>query len=105
MSQRVASRSVVVLNSQGLHARPADMLVKLASEFDADIEIVKNGEHVNGKSILSVITLAAEQGTQLSITANGSDAEDAVAALAELFGRAFDECDPAAEACGDEQSE
>lgn len=83
------SRTVTVLNDQGLHARPADMLVRCAQRFDSDIQLVKDGEPVDGKSILSVLTLAAEQGTMISIQARGPDAESAVAALAELFESKF----------------
>jgi len=82
-------RSVVVTNPQGLHARPVDLFVKLASQFDAKVEIVKSGERVDGKSILSVLTLAAEQGTQLSLEATGHDAKAALDALVELVESGF----------------
>ena len=82
---------MTVCNPQGLHARPADMFVRLALQFAAHIAIVKDGEQFNGKSILSLLTLAAEQGTELVLRADGPDAEEALEALAELFGRGFDE--------------
>jgi phosphotransferase system HPr (HPr) family protein len=85
------SRKVVVTNPHGIHARPADMLVKLANKFQADISIVKGSERVDCKSILSILCLAATQGTELSIEAAGNDAEQAVAALAELAGGDFGE--------------
>ncbi|NLX56970.1 MAG: HPr family phosphocarrier protein [Planctomycetaceae bacterium] len=91
MTERRIQRLVTVRNPQGLHARPADMLVRRALQFAARIEILKDGERFNGKSILSLLTLAAEQGTELVLRADGPDAEEALEALAELFGRGFDE--------------
>ena len=86
-----ASRSVMVTNPQGLHARPAHAVVTLAHQFQSDIQIIRNGESVDGKSILSILTLAAEQGTRLTITATGDDSTDAVSALEELFLKGFDD--------------
>jgi phosphocarrier protein FPr len=83
--------TVSIENRLGLHARPADMFVRLAVQFASNIEIVKDGEPFDGKSILSLMTLAAEQGTKLVLRARGPDAEAALDALAELFGRGFDE--------------
>jgi phosphocarrier protein len=91
MSERSADRLVIVVNQQGLHARPARQFVKLANCFDADIEVVKDGQCADGKSILSVLTLAAEQGTRLSLRATGRDAEEALNALAELVEQGFDD--------------
>lgn len=91
MADHRTYRVVTVRNPQGLHARPADMFVRLALQFAANIEIVKDGEPFDGKSILSLMTLAAEQGTELVLQARGPDAEAALNALAELFGRGFDE--------------
>ena len=80
----VSSNQVTVNNPQGLHARPAHALVEMAGQFQADIEIAANGESADGKSILAILGLAAEQGTQLTIQASGEDAVQAVAALVEL---------------------
>lgn len=91
MADHRTYRVVTVRNPQGLHARPADMFVRLALQFASSIEIVKDGEPFDGKSILSLMTLAAEQGTELVLRARGPDAEAASSALAELFGRGFDE--------------
>lgn len=91
MGSHRSSRLVTIRNPQGLHARPADMIVRLALQFQSKIEIVRNGERFDGKSILSLMTLAAEQGTQLLLQAHGPDAEEALAALESLFGRGFDE--------------
>lgn len=85
MSDVKASRTVVVNNPQGIHARPADLIVRLAKQYQAKIEFVKDNYRVDGKSILNLMTLAAEQGTQLIIEADGPDAQAALDALAELF--------------------
>lgn len=82
---------MVVNNPQGLHARPADMFVKVASRFASKIDVIKEGEAVDGKSILAILTLAAGEGTELRLMAAGSDAEEAVCALAELFESNFAE--------------
>jgi phosphocarrier protein HPr len=89
MSEPTVSRKVVVTNPQGLHARPADQFVKLASRFASRVELVKGSERVDGKSILSLLTLAATEGTQLSIEATGSDAQQALEALADLVAHNF----------------
>ena len=84
-------QDVQVPNSLGLHARPAMQLVDLANRFNADIEIAKAGQRVDAKSIMQVMTLAATQGTTLTVTACGSDAPKAVAALAGLIAQGFGE--------------
>lgn len=91
MDARPVSRTVVVTNPQGLHARPAHEFVKLASRFQAKVELVKGHERVDGKSILALLTLAAGPGTELRIEAEGCDAELAVAALVELVAHNFAE--------------
>ena len=78
------SRKVVVKNPQGLHARPASLFVNLAQQFQATIEVVKEEYVVDGKSILSILTLAATMGTELTIRAEGEDAQRALEALVEL---------------------
>jgi phosphocarrier protein len=86
-----AEKTVEVVNRAGMHARPAAELVKLAGTFQADIRLEKDGLEVNGKSIMGVLMLAAERGSQLRIVAQGDDAQDAVTALSALVGRGFDE--------------
>ncbi|HET7039521.1 MAG TPA: HPr family phosphocarrier protein [Gemmatimonadales bacterium] len=83
--------SVKVVNSLGLHARPAAEFVKLASRFEAEIQVEKDGMQVNGKSIMGVMTLAAECGSTLLIRAEGDDAKAAADALAALVRRGFSE--------------
>ena len=85
MSTEVLAQRVVVANRQGLHARPADIFAKTASQFASKIEVVKGGQRVDGKSILGVLTLVAEQGTELSIEATGHDAQAALEALVEVI--------------------
>lgn len=82
---------MTVSNPQGLHARPADMFVRRALQFISRVEVIRDGERFDGKSILSLMTVAAEQGTELLLEATGPDARQAVDALAELFQRSFDE--------------
>lgn len=84
-------REVKVVNSLGLHARPAAQLVRLASGFQSDIELVRDGVPVNCKSIMGVMMLAAECGSTIVVRANGSDAEAAAAAVAELIASGFGE--------------
>lgn len=91
MGEHSVRRRVVVNNPQGLHARPADLFVKIASRFSARIELIKEGERVDGKSILAILTLAAEDGAELEIEAVGPDAEPAAEALAVFFARSFAE--------------
>ena len=85
-------QSVTVNNSEGLHARPADQFVRLAMQFDSEITVCKHGvDAVDGKSILSILTLCATRGTELIIRAQGDDAEDAVCQLSKLVELGFDE--------------
>jgi phosphocarrier protein len=89
----VARRQVQITNALGLHMRPADKFVKLALQYRAEIRVIHNGNAFNGKSILDLTSLAAECGTLLELEADGPDAEDAVAALAELVSAQFYETD------------
>ena len=84
-----AERRVTVINELGLHARPAAEFVKLASRFESYIVVAKDGEPVNGKSIMGVMTLAAECGAELTLRAEGVDAEAAVTALEGLVAKEF----------------
>ena len=80
-----------VNNNTGLHARPAAMLVKLSNRYSSEIFIEKNGEKVNGKSIMGIMMLAAEPGSQLKITADGDDAGEALESIKILFESDFEE--------------
>jgi phosphocarrier protein len=85
----MTSRDATIVNPLGLHARPAAALVKLASTFKSNIEIVRDGTSVNGKSIMGVMMLAAECGAILLVRATGPDEEAAVAAVLELIASGF----------------
>ena len=78
---RPEERTVTVVNRLGLHARPAALFVRKANEFECDIEVEKDGERVNGKSIMGLMMLAAGQGTRLRLLARGPQAAAALDAL------------------------
>lgn len=82
---------VRIQNKLGMHARPAALFVKTASRFKSDVYITRNDQVVNGKSIMGVMMLAAECGSELTLAVSGEDEHQALAALAELFQRKFDE--------------
>jgi phosphocarrier protein len=84
-------RNVTIKNRAGLHTRPAASLVKLAAKFKSDFFIEKDGFEINGKSIIGVMTLAAEQGSTLKLRFSGEDEEDAAKAMVELFDQGFGE--------------
>ncbi|MEM6691611.1 MAG: HPr family phosphocarrier protein [Planctomycetota bacterium] len=94
-------RTVTVVNPEGVHLRPADQLVRLASQFESNILIGKNSEMVDAKSILSLMTLGAEQGCDLQIEVEGSDAELAIAKVADLISSGFPPEDSDAEPSAD----
>jgi phosphocarrier protein len=87
----VIERETTIVNELGLHARPAAELVKLANQFEAHVEILKDGMAVNAKSIMGVMMLAAETGSTVVFRAEGPDAEAAVQALATLVHGGFGE--------------
>jgi len=89
--QARTEKEVQIVNRAGMHARPAAEFVKLAGGFAATVTTEKDGLKVNGKSIMGVLMLAAEQGSTLKLTASGEDAEAAVEALADLVKRGFEE--------------
>jgi phosphocarrier protein HPr len=84
-------RDVEVVNANGIHARPAAEIVKLATKFVAHITLGRDGMEVNGKSIMGVMMLAAECGSMVTIKADGDDAAAALDALAELIASRFGE--------------
>jgi phosphocarrier protein HPr len=87
----MAERSVQILNKNGLHARPAAEIVKILARFQSDVTIIRDDTEVNGKSIMGVMMLAAECGSTLVLRAEGSDAEQALDALAVLIQNKFGE--------------
>ena len=84
-------RELIISNQSGLHARPAAAFVKMANTFQADITVTKDGDSVNGKSIMGLMTLAAAKGTRLIIETNGDDAESAADAIQSLIEGKFGE--------------
>ena len=87
----MTSRQVTVVNALGLHARAAARFVKVASRFRSQIRVTRGQQTMDGKSILGLLLLAAARGSQLTITADGPDDAEAIAALAALVERGFEE--------------
>ena len=87
----VTERALQIVNRNGLHARPAAEIVKVAAKYQSDITMIRDDLEVNGKSIMGVMMLAAEYGSTLLVRAAGPDAEAAVAAIADLVARKFGE--------------
>ncbi|PYJ80796.1 MAG: HPr family phosphocarrier protein [Verrucomicrobia bacterium] len=85
------TRELVVTNKLGIHARPAAMFVKTANRFECDVFVEKDGEKVNGKSIMGLMMLAAGPGSKLSVYAEGQDAARLLNELEALLKRKFDE--------------
>lgn len=90
-SQSKSTKELTIVNRLGLHARPSAMFVKTASRFKCEIWVEKDGERVNGKSIMGLMMLAAGQGSKLLITCEGADCDKAVSELEEIIRRKFDE--------------
>ena len=93
MSEAKVAKQVTVTNPEGVHARPADMIVKAAARFRSQITIIRGYERIDTKSILSILTIGATCGTVLTIEANGPDAEEAIECIIDLFRRNFEEVD------------
>jgi len=87
----VLRATAVIVNERGLHARASAKLVKLASAYDADIEVTKDDSTVGGTSIMGLMALGAGQGCEIEIAARGNQAEEALAAILALIARGFDE--------------
>ena len=87
----MAQREFQIQNKLGIHARPAAQFVKTASKFTSDIRVEKDGEEVDGKSIMGLMMLAAGHGSSICVIAEGDDAEAAMTAIAELIERKFEE--------------
>ena len=88
---QTVAKEFTILNRLGLHARPSAMFVKAANRFKAEVWVEKDGEQVNGKSIMGLMMLAAGQGSKLVVTCAGADAEQALAEIESLIQRRFDE--------------
>ena len=84
-------KCILIDNKLGLHARASAKFVQLASTYDSNITLSRNGQNVNGKSIMGIMMLAAAKGTELELCADGADEDKAVAALSGLVGDLFGE--------------
>lgn len=91
MSDSTLSTTVKIQNALGLHMRPAYLLAEAAAKFDSKIELVKDDLRIDGKSVLSIMTLGAAQGTEVSVEATGPDASDAIETLQGLITSGFPE--------------
>ena len=92
MGKRVkVMRDCPLRNKLGMHARPASMIAQIANRFQSDISITKDGQDTDGKSVMGLLMLAAEQGSVLSITAHGEDALEALDAIEKLIAGKFGE--------------
>jgi phosphocarrier protein len=87
----VMTKDFMVSNKLGIHARPAAMFVRTANRFSCEIFVEKDGERVNGKSIMGLMMLAAGPGSKVTVSAQGNDASQALAELETLFKQKFDE--------------
>ncbi len=85
------TKTVQIQNRSGLHTRPAATIVKMAAAYRSEFFIVKDGFRINGKSIIGVMTLAAEKGSELTLEFDGVDEDEACREISEYFARGFDE--------------
>ncbi|WP_375412958.1 HPr family phosphocarrier protein [uncultured Bradyrhizobium sp.] len=85
------TREIPIINKRGLHARASAKFVKMVEQFDAEVLVTRGGETVGGTSIMGLMMLSAGPGTTIIVSATGAQAEAAVAALAELVGKKFNE--------------
>jgi phosphocarrier protein HPr len=84
-------KEVTIINQAGMHTRPASMIVKIAAKYKSDFFISKNNFEVNGKSIIGVMTLAAEQGSKLLLIFKGEDEESLAVEMTDFFEKGFNE--------------
>ncbi|NLT50775.1 MAG: HPr family phosphocarrier protein [Ignavibacteria bacterium] len=84
-------KEVTIVNNAGLHTRPAATLVKIAAKYQSEFFIYKDGLAINGKSIIGVMTLAAEKGSMLNLSFEGPDEEQQAEEIVNYFNRGFDE--------------
>lgn len=84
-------KELKIINKQGIHARPAGLIARTASQFESEIKITKDDYEVNAKSIMGILTLAAACGASVIVSAQGRDEADAIAAMEKIFAAGFDE--------------
>ena len=80
-------KTIVVASKQGLHARPAAVFVQIANKYESTVTVTRNSERVNGKSIMGILMLGAEQGSEITIEADGKDAEAVMVELERVVGK------------------
>lgn len=90
-TEEATSFALTVANKMGIHARPAAMIVRLANRYSGEVWVEKDGERVNGKSIMGLMMLAAGPGSQLTFHASGADASDLEKEMKQLFENKFEE--------------
>lgn len=90
MSEELES-TFEIKNTLGLHARPASLFVQVATSYESDIFVEKDGEVINAKSLMGLLMLSAGYGTIIKVSAKGSDCEEAIQAIGDLIQRNFDE--------------
>lgn len=93
MSEASASGKFLIVNELGLHARAATKLVQLASQFPCRIEVAREDQRANAKSVMGVLLLCGSKGTEIEVSARGERAEEAVRAIGELIGSRFGEAE------------
>lgn len=91
MKKKALEKTFEIRNKQGLHARPAALFVQTANQFQSEIEITKDDSKVSGKSIMGIMTLAAEAGSKVVVSIVGADADQAMTAIEALFENNFGE--------------
>jgi phosphocarrier protein len=91
MPDETVEKSCTVRNKMGVHARPAAMIVQAANRFPCEVTLVKDGQPVNGKSIMGVLMLAAPMGTTVTVRTEGEQAQQCADAIADLFDKGFNE--------------
>lgn len=91
MPDDLVEKNCTVTNKMGLHARPAALIVQTANKFACDVTLLKDGQQVNGKSIMGVLMLAAAKGSTIAVRTEGEQAQECAAALEQLFASGFNE--------------
>ncbi|HZR10312.1 MAG TPA: HPr family phosphocarrier protein [Myxococcales bacterium] len=91
MAEQTVEKNCTVRNKMGVHARPAALIVQTANRYPCDVTLIKDGQPVNGKSIMGVLMLAAPMGTTVTVRAEGDDAQQCADAIADLFDKGFNE--------------
>ena len=85
MAHKTLEKKIIIKNKQGLHARPAAIFVQIANKFDSDISVIKDGEEINGKSIMGILMLGAEEGACIHLKVTGPDAQEAITELESIL--------------------